>query len=116
MLGTIKKVIILVLILGGSYVAYSMFSEDPTTASLLKSEVATETDQDAAEIIKTINQINTLKLDRSVFDDPIFRTLVDRSEKLDLQPKGRVNPFAPIGPTVATTTTSSATTTNRVTR
>ncbi len=116
MLDTIKKLIVPFIVIVGAFVLYSIFIKEEPTTSLLKKEVATSGDVLGAEIIKAINQISTLTLDRSVFDDPIFKTLIDRSEVLQPEPIGRANPFAPIGSTGAAPTTSTSTTPARVTR
>lgn len=49
------------------------------------------------EFLRTLVNMQSLKLDDSVFSDPAYRTLVDMSVELQTQPKGRKNPFAPIG-------------------
>jgi len=101
-----KNIIIVVVIISGAFWAYNQFfnTEIPGSASL---RVTSSTDVLGADIIKAINQINALKLDRSVFEDPIFRTLVDRSEEILPQAKSRPNPFAPITITDFTVSTSS---------
>ena len=50
-----------------------------------------------ADIIKAINQIDSLNLNREVFSHPVLDQLIDRSEELVPQDNGRSNPFAPIG-------------------
>jgi hypothetical protein len=95
MIAKYKNIIIVVVVLVGGFYAYNTFlaPELSPSASL---QVTNSADVLGADIIKAINQINALKLDRSVFDDPIFRTLVDRSEEILPQAKSRPNPFAPI--------------------
>jgi hypothetical protein len=90
-----KNIIIVVVLIIGGFYAYNTFTapESEPSASL---QVTSSADVLGSDIIKAINQINDLKLDRSVFDDPIFRTLVDRSEEILPQAKSRPNPFAPI--------------------
>jgi hypothetical protein len=90
-----KSLIIAVVVIIGGFYAYNQFFNLSTqpSASL---QVTNSADVLGADIIKAINQINALKLDRSVFEDPIFKTLVDRSEEIQPQSKSRPNPFAPI--------------------
>jgi hypothetical protein len=94
-----KNIIILVVVIIAGYFAYQQFSGANLSGSASLSTVqrSSNTDVLGAEIIKAINQIDSLDLDRSVFDDPIFQTLVDRSQELREQPVSRSNPFAPIG-------------------
>jgi hypothetical protein len=51
-----------------------------------------------AEIKSALNQISALTLDRTIFQDPVYRTLIDRSVEITLQPGvvGKADPFAPI--------------------
>lgn len=109
MINKYKKIIIIVVIIAGAFWAYNQYfnTEIPGSASLT---VTSSADVLGADIIKAINQINALKLDRGVFEDPIFRTLVDRSEEILPQAKSRPNPFAPITITDFTVSTSTETT------
>jgi hypothetical protein len=95
MLNKYKNLIIAVVVIIGGFYGYNQFFNTSTTRSA-SLQVTNSADVLGADIIKAINQINALKLDRSVFDDPIFRTLVDRSEEIQPQAKSRPNPFAPI--------------------
>ena len=115
MFDIIKKIIILILILGGAFVLYSAFIKNPDSTDLLQVQNVSSGDVLGSDIIKAINQINSLQLDRGVFDDPIFKTLIDRSEVLTPQPKGRENPFAPFG-TTGTGASASTTSPTRVTQ
>ena len=116
MLTTLKKLIIPFIVIVLAFVLYTVFIKKDGSTSLLKKESPTNGDVLGAEIIKAINQISTLKLDRSIFSDPIFKTLIDRSEELTPEPIGRVNPFAPIGSTGATPATTTSATPARVNR
>jgi Na+/melibiose symporter-like transporter len=110
MISSIKKIILPLIIIIIGFVAYSIFFKKDESTSLLKKEVATSSDVLGADIIRAINQISSLELRRDVFNDPIFKTLVDRSEEIKPEPVGRQNPFAPIG---AVSDASNATTTTR---
>jgi len=97
MISKYKNIIIIAAIIGIGLIAYSFLKPDPTVESLLE----TTQRQDSAqvlcdEITSAINQINSLKLDRSVLDDPIVKNLVDHSKPIIPEPVGRINPFAPI--------------------
>ncbi len=105
MFAIIKKLILPFIVIVGAFVLYSIFiKEDPST-SLLTKETATSGDVLGADIIKAINQIKALTLSRDIFDDPSFKTLVDRSEVLKPEPVGRVNPFAPVSGSGTASTT-----------
>lgn len=103
MKSVIKKIIIAVVILGLIYFVYSMFfkkTEDDSlisgTNSLTPSRNLAETQLLGNQITQALIKIESLNLDRSVFQNPIFRSLVDRSEPILDEPVGRTNPFAPL--------------------
>lgn len=77
------------------FVAYNAFfaGVDPR---LLISEKQIDSDV-GSEMLALLEQINSIGLDTSFFDDPVFGSLVDFGQELNPQPVGRPNPFAPIG-------------------
>jgi len=98
MLGKYKNIIIIIVVIALGLIAYSIFRPDPEVKKLLE----TTQRQDSAQVLgdditKAINQIQSLKLDRAVLDDPVLKNLVDHSEPIIPEPIGRKNPFAPIG-------------------
>ena len=118
-----KKVIISVVIIVIVFLGFKFFKKDPVSdAELLTSTTNNSTgnleleaaDVLGAQIIQALNQINTLKLDRSIFTRDIYLSLVDKSEPIPLEPVGRPNPFAPLGRDIkrVTTATTSAPRTN----
>lgn len=59
-----------------------------------------------AEITQALVQIESLTLDKDVFSNAIYRSLRDRSKRIDIEPIGRRNPFAPLGDTSVNFTSS----------
>lgn len=57
------------------------------------------------EFVRTLVNLESLKLDEKVFTSAIFKSLVDFSVNLQPQPKGRRNPFAPLDKESLATTT-----------
>jgi hypothetical protein len=49
------------------------------------------------DLLMSLSRLKSTHLDVSIFSDPAFRSLIDRSETIPPEPKGRRNPFAPIG-------------------
>lgn len=43
-----------------------------------------------------LNQVRSLKIDTTLFNDPAFRSLVDYSVEITPENVGRPNPFAPL--------------------
>lgn len=56
-----------------------------------------EGNQKGREILTLLADLKKITLDESVFSDPVFRSLKDISVELIPEPKGRPNPFAPLG-------------------
>lgn len=100
----LKKIIIAVVIIAVAYFAYSMFfktSDDDAnlisgTNSLSSSRNLADTQVLGNQITQALIQIEALTLDRSVFENAIFRSLTDKSEVISPEPVGRRNPFAPL--------------------
>ncbi len=49
------------------------------------------------EILTTLEQLHTIKLNSAVFSDPVFASLTDFGVTIPPQNAGRRNPFAPVG-------------------
>jgi hypothetical protein len=89
-----KLIIAVIVIVGGFFIYNSYFNTESQSNDSLT--VTTSADVLGSDIIRAINQINALKLDRSIFNHSVFKTLVDRSEEIEKQEKSRPNPFAPV--------------------
>ena len=66
------------------------------------------------EILATLGNLRTIKLDNSLFQDPLFVSLSDFGVSIPPAAAGRRNPFAPVGQNgaaAAKTKTTAATTT-----
>lgn len=53
--------------------------------------------QAGGEMLALLASMRTIRLDESLFSDPKFQSLQDFSVSLNPEPKGRPNPFAPLG-------------------
>jgi len=49
------------------------------------------------ELLSTLLELRSLRLNEGIFNDPVFHSLRDFGQPLTPQPIGRNNPFAPIG-------------------
>lgn len=58
---------------------------------------AEENNQKGREILALLADLKSVRLDDSIFSDPAFQSLQDTSVELTAEPKGRPNPFAPLG-------------------
>jgi uncharacterized protein involved in exopolysaccharide biosynthesis len=97
MINKYKNIIIIAVIIGLALIAYSFLKPDPTAESLLVvTERQNSTQALGDEITAAINQINSLRLDDSIFKDPIMAKLKDHNQKINPEDVGRPDPFAPI--------------------
>lgn len=82
--------------------AYFYFSGNPSSSSsdTLEQSGGEQSSQEAeiagARVLALLNQISSLKIDVSIFSDPVYKSLVDYSIEIPEQKIGRVNPFAPL--------------------
>ena len=49
------------------------------------------------DLLAALALLRTIRLDTSLFADPLFKSLSDWGKKIPPQPTGRRNPFAPLG-------------------
>lgn len=58
-------------------------------------DVRLETEQLKSEIIQPLNRLRSVELDKSFFETPAYRALIDERVELDTPQLSRPNPFAP---------------------
>lgn len=112
----LKKIILTIIILGILFVLYAIFIKPDPSADVLvsgKSGSIALSSQEArllgSQISQALLKIEQITLTRSIFENPVFNSLQDRSQPIIEEPVGRTNPFAPLGDTsvnVSTTRTS----------
>lgn len=93
-----KLIILLVLILGLGFFAYSYLShtnDAQDAVPLSDSSVLPQTV--GQDFIVLLNTLHSIKLDSTLFASPSFTSLHDSSVVVPLEPVGRRNPFAPLG-------------------
>jgi hypothetical protein len=96
----LKKIIIIVLAAVVLFIVYAVFiKKDPTTPALINTGEGLSADAQVLgnQISQALLRIEQIKLDKGIFTNNIYRTLIDRSEPISEEPIGRANPFALIG-------------------
>ena len=73
---------------------YFMFFSDPSQEATVVTEDATSSV--SRELVLTLSNLNIIRLDDSIFTDPVFLSLSDFGVQIPLQNVGRRNPFAPL--------------------
>lgn len=79
------------LVLGYVYFAY--FSGSTSAPALSSSDTSAVLSQN---LLVTLQNLHTIKLDNSIFTDPAFLSLTDFGVTIPPQNVGRGNPFAPV--------------------
>ena len=78
------------LLLGYVYFAYFASSSSPTLTSSDQSVTLSQ------NLLVTLQNLHTIRLDNSVFTDPMFQSLTDFGVTIPPENVGRANPFVPI--------------------
>ncbi len=93
-----KTIIIIAAIIIISIVGYFYYMGGQTTSSstLEVSKDTTDAQIAGQRVLGLLNQIRSLKIDTSLFKDPLYLTLIDYAVDVPPQEIGRPNPFAPI--------------------
>lgn len=106
----LKKIILTIIILAILFVVYAVFfKKDPTAEALLNTGAGSpEAQAIGSQISQALLRIEQIKLDKSIFNNVLYKALVDRSEPISDEPIGRSNPFAPIGDISVSSTVRSA--------
>ncbi len=47
-------------------------------------------------ILRTLSELQGIKLKITIFEDPVFRSLSERQVSTTTEPLGRIDPFAPV--------------------
>ncbi|NCS99167.1 hypothetical protein GW764_03205 [Candidatus Parcubacteria bacterium] len=96
MLKKYRKIIIFILVVVLSFVLYTIFLKPQAEQALLDSSGPAQVNAVGQEIIDTLNRIQSLELDKSVFNDPLYLRLRDDSQPIEDEDLGRSNPFEPL--------------------
>lgn len=78
------------------FVGYAMSDKTPEPGPLQKQSASGSSDVEQ-EILQLLMDVQSIRLDSSIFQDPAFATLRDFSREIVQEPSGRENPFAPVG-------------------
>jgi hypothetical protein len=101
----IIAIIVVVIVLG--FLAYTFFGNKPAETNTLVSNKNSSV-KVGADLLAALATLDTLKLDTDFFKDATFKRLINFSRDIPTQPKGRSNPFAPLGTVNSTNTSTSS--------
>jgi len=86
---------------------YLSGSSTPAASSTLQSS-GPDSAAVGTQVLSLLNQIQSLKIDASIFSDPGYQTLRDYSVVIPPENVGRPNPFAPLSGYSASASSSAA--------
>ncbi len=90
-----KNILTILVVVIAAFIAYSFFFGGAPEA-VLSSDVPSEQVAVDHELIALLLELKGIRLDDSIFADPVFMSLQDFSQELVPEPVGRDNPFAPL--------------------
>ncbi len=114
-----KNLVAIIIFTVAAALLYYFYSSSGSSTELLTNTSATQSPI-SQEVLTTLGNLRTIKLDSSIFNDPLFASLSDFGVTIPPAAAGRRNPFAPVGQGgasvappagTAATTTKAATTT-----
>lgn len=91
-----KNIIIALIIIAIAFVVYTMLFTGGNSQALITETVDPSRNAVEQELIALLLELNSIKLDTSIFVDQDFQSLQDFSQELVSEPVGRTNPFAPL--------------------
>ena len=95
----IKQIIVAVVIIRGAFLGFIMFFAPSVSGdATLIAELSQASDfAEGQVILALLAKLNRVTLDRIVFSDKVFTSLVSFEQPIANQVIGRQNPFLPIG-------------------
>src|SRR5690242_16702844 len=86
------------LVLGGGYLYWQGQnpSVDVSTLSVTGGTPTNDASFAGQQILAVLNQLKRISIDGSVFESPVFKSLIDYTIATTSEPVGRPDPFAPI--------------------
>lgn len=96
MLALLKKNMVVIGVLVAAAAVMYYFATSGGNGATLTSSAEVESPV-SNEILATLGNLRTIKLDNSIFKEPLFMSLSDFGVAIPPAAAGRRNPFAPVG-------------------
>lgn len=84
---------LIILALAGAWAYFTFFSGGGGGSAVLTTDTSSPLSQD---VLSTLSNLHTIKLDSTIFSDPVFTSLTDYGVAIPPEAAGRHNPFAPL--------------------
>ncbi|HEV7449021.1 MAG TPA: hypothetical protein VGP13_00570 [Candidatus Paceibacterota bacterium] len=111
MMALLKKNMVVIGVIVVALAALYYFYSSGDSGALLSTDQ--NTSPVSQEILTTLGSLRVIKLDSSVFEDPLFLSLSDFGVSIPPAAAGRRNPFAPVGTGGASTGAAASTTVSK---
>jgi aminopeptidase-like protein len=94
-----KQIIVAVIVIIVAFFGFKMFFAPDTTGdvALVTEQATTLNFAEGQIILSLLGKLNQVTLDRSVFSNKVFLSLINFEQPIEDQVVGRQNPFLPIG-------------------
>jgi len=93
--------VILAIIVAIAALIYFYLTGNTTSESQTLQELSTANQVEGAQVLSLLNEISSLKIDNSFFNNPSYKTLRDYSVQIPALSVGRPNPFSSVPGLVA---------------
>jgi hypothetical protein len=97
MLALLKKNMVVIGVIAAAVAALFYFYSSNSGGGATVTSSAQGESPVSQEILATLGNLRTIKLDNSLFQDPLFVSLSDFGVSIPPAAAGRRNPFAPVG-------------------
>jgi len=82
------------------FIVYSYFKGDSNAPAITQQTPGSAEQIPGSDIIALLVDLKTIKIKKDIFSDSAFRSLQDFTTAIPDEPRGRANPFAPLGAAV----------------
>ncbi len=89
-----KLIAVSITIIFVAYLGYGLYNKS-TEGVVLNESIEAETTSE--DVVALVTKLKDLKIDKTIFSNEAFLSLVDFSSIISPEEQGRPNPFAPIG-------------------
>jgi hypothetical protein len=90
------------LVILAAYLFYAQSKSSPSDGEITSVPVSPLDAKLGRELLAALAKLKSTKLDRTIFDDPVFLSLKDFGVEIPSEPIGRRNPFAAFEETMST--------------
>jgi len=103
-----KFIVVIIVIIVTAVAWYMLAGSSNSPDAVLVSESVQEIPPEAQDLLNSLQALQSVDLEGSIFTNPSFHLLKDFSTPIIPEPLGRANPFAPYETNVSSVSTTTA--------